>query len=398
MNRRVLTLVAAFAFALLMGLAVALPFLLSAPGQPQAPPSAAPDSAPPAPGLAFEGMVHAVGSGSPALWVVGDYPVTVISSTTVLTNGIPAQPGVWARVEAIKTAGLQATTLELQPIPTSDLYDRIVSLSPDLQLWRVGNTWISVGPDTTVGGVEPAVGQLALVHGIRSGSGIDARQITVVAADADVIYQGVLNLMSATRWLVDDVQVDITANTVFSGTTATPGSRVMVRGPEVGPRHMRAAQIWTLDDADPQVYFAGWLVRIDGQGFPYLWRVNLLDGHRLRPVFMAVYDDTVIDETAGPAAPGAWLSGEAVYQGNSFYRAVHVTVLPRAPKAQIIEHIVALPPTGLQGIWQVGEYRVEVGPETGIVGAPHAGSMVWVSGIPDYANVLQAELIEVLGE
>ena len=50
------------------------------------------------------------------------------------------------------------------------------------------------------------------------------------------------------------------------------------------------------------------------------------------------------------------------------------------------------------GIWQVGEYRVEVGPATGIVGTPRVGAMVWVSGTPDYANIVQAQLIEVLGE
>ncbi len=61
----------------------------------------------------------------PALWVVDRYPVTVISTTTIISNGLAARPGVWARVEAVKGTGLQATTLELQTVPTSDLYNRI---------------------------------------------------------------------------------------------------------------------------------------------------------------------------------------------------------------------------------------------------------------------------------
>jgi hypothetical protein len=115
-------------------------------------------------------------------------------------------------------------------------------------------------------------------------------------------------------------------------------------------------------------------------------------------VFVLVYDDTLVDETAGPATPGSWLNVEAVYQGNAAYRAQNVAVLPRAPKRQIVGSIVALPANGLMGIWQVGEYRSEVGPATGIVGTPRVGAMVWVSGTPDYANIVQAQLIEVLGE
>jgi hypothetical protein len=184
---------------------------------------------------------------------------------------------------------------------------------------------------------------------------------------------------------------------VFSGAAPVIGSQVQARGAEVGPNRLAAAHIWILEDASPAVRFTGWLQRIDGQVFPILWRVNLLDGPQLRPVLMTVYRDTLIDESAGPAAPGAWLAGEAVHQGNTVYRANTIAVLPRAPKSQFIERIVSLPPNDLFGIWKVGQYRVEVTPNTGIVGSPHAGSMVWISGTPDFANVIQAQLIEVLG-
>ncbi len=397
MKRHLLTLTAVFALALLLGLALALPLLLGGASQ-SAAPSLAPADSPPVPSLAFEGMIHAVGAGVPALWVIDDFPVTVISTTVIISNGLVARPGGWARVEAVKLTGLQATTLELQTVPTSDLYDRITALDQALGLWRVGNTWVTVRPETQVTGAPPAVGNLALVHGTRSASGIDATRILVVAADAEVVYQGVLNLMEAATWQVDDVTVEIAPTTVFSGAMPLLGSQVQVRGAETGARRLRAAHVWTLEDADPQVSFTGWLQRIDGQGFPYLWRVNFLDGPNLRPVFVAVYDETLVDETAGPVAPGAWLSVEAVYQGNAFYQAHSVAVLPRAPKRQIVGQIVVLPGNGLAGIWQVGEYRVEVGPGTGIVGTPRVGAMVWLSGTPDYANIVQAQLIEVLGE
>lgn len=393
MKRQLPLLLGAFTLALLLGLGLrGLAGRLGSPGQP------APDSAPPAPGLAFEGIVHVVGAGAPALWVVGDYPVTVISTTAVITNGLPARPGIWARVEAIKRDALQATTVELQPAPTSDLYDRIWSIDADHGLWQVGSTPVRVGPQTVIIGSAPAVDHWAQVHGTLSDQGINASRIVVVSADTEAIYQGTLQAMNGADWQIDHVIVEIGPTTVFSGAAPAVGSQVQARGAEVGPGRLAAAHIWTLEDASPAVRFMGWLQRIDGQAFPFLWRVNLIDGPQLRPVFLAVYSDTLIDESAGPATPGAWLTGGAIYQGNSIYRAHSIAVLPRAPKNQFVGQIVSLPPSGLVGIWQVGQYRIEVTPDTGVVGLPHVGAMVWVSGTPDYANVIQAQLIEVLGE
>ncbi len=398
MKRHQITLMLAFALALLLGLALAVPFLLGAPPQTAAPASVAPAESPPASSHVFEGMIHAAGTGVPALWVIDRYPVMVISTTHIISNGLVARPGVWARVEAIKLTGLQATTLELQTVPTSDLYNRIEVMNEAQGLWRVGNTWVTVGPETEVSGAPPAVGSLALVHGARSANGVDASQILVVSADAEVVYQGTLNLMGATVWQVDDVTVEIAPTAVFSGAVPALGSQLLVRGTETGPRRMRAAHIWTLESIDPQVSMTAWLQRIDGLSFPFLWRVNYLDGPNLSPVFVAVYGDTLVNETAGPAEPGAWLAIEAIYQGNSFYRARSIAVLPRAPKRQIIGQVQSLPSGGVAGIWQVEQYRVEVGPTTGIVGTPQVGDMAWVSGTPDYANILQAQLIEVLGD
>jgi hypothetical protein len=242
------------------------------------------------------------------------------------------------------------------------------------------------------------VDRWAQVHGTLSGQGIQASRIVVVSAEGEAIYQGALRAMNGAAWQIDHITVEIGPTTVFSGAAPVVGSQVQARGAETGPNRLAAAHIWILENASPAVRFVGWLQRIDGQAAPFLWRVNLIDGPQLRPVLMTVYRDTPIDESAGPAMPGAWLAGEAVHLGNSVYRPNTIAVLPRAPKGQFVGQIVSLPPSGLFGIWQVGQYRVEVASDTGIVGTPHAGAMVWVSGTPDYANVIQAQLIEVLGE
>ncbi len=198
MKRQFPLLIGAFALALLLG--VLLRGLAGWPVESDRPATA---DAPPAPGLAFEGTVHMVGAGTPALWVVGDYPVTVISTTIVITNGLAAQPGIWARVEALKQATLQATTIELQPAPTSDLYDRIRAIDAGRGVWQVGNTLVSVGPETVVIGSAPAVDHWAQVHGTLSGLGIDASRIVVVSADGEAIYQGLLRAMNGSVWQID---------------------------------------------------------------------------------------------------------------------------------------------------------------------------------------------------
>lgn len=397
MKRQLFALTALFGLALVLGLTLAVSLLSARPQAGAAAPAAFQPASTPSPRLAFEGIVHVIGAGSPALWVVGDYPVTVISSTTIISNGLPLQPGVWARVEAVKLAALQATSLELQAAPTSDLYDLIEEIDQVQEIWRVGNTTVAIGPETVVSGPSPSVGQMALVHGRRSDSGIDAQRILVVSTDTEVIYQGVVSAIGQNWLRIDDVTVEIVPSTVFSGAVPTLDSDVQARGVEVGPGRLRATHLWALEQGDLQAPFFGWLQRIDGQGYPYLWRVNLVDGPWLRPVFVVVQADTLLDETAGPAAPGAWLAGEAIYQGNNLYRALTVEVLSRAPKQEIVGQVVALPADPRAGMWQVGEYRIQTNPNTGIVGVPVVGAMVWVSGAPDYANVIQAQLIQLLG-
>ena len=197
MKRQLLALTALFALALLLGLAVSVLWVRLPPSA-WSPASTQPDATA-GPSVAFEGMVHVVGAGAPALWVVGDYPVVVISSTTIISNGLPVQPGVWARVEAVQLAALQATSLERRAVPTSDLYDLIEDIDEAQGIWRVGNSTVAIGPETVVVGSSPAVGQMALVHGQRSDSGIDAQRILVVATDSEVTYQGAVNAIAGAR-------------------------------------------------------------------------------------------------------------------------------------------------------------------------------------------------------
>jgi hypothetical protein len=171
---------------------------------------------------------------------------------------------------------------------------------------------------------------------------------------------------------------------------------VQIMGRQLGPDEVQALEIRVLDGGEGQPLLA-WLIRIDGPPHASLWRVNHSDGPNLSPIFVAVNEETIIDETLGPAVPEAWLEIEATSQSPDFYTAQRITVLARAPKRQIVGEVQAMPDEGPYGRWEIDDYQVEVDSGTGIVGMPEMGSWVWVTGAPDLENVIYAEAIQVLG-
>ena len=391
MSGRNILLIVIAALALATGFVLGLSWMASSSSS-SAPVLESPDTPADAPGFAFEDIVYQISGGSTGIWLVGQYSVAVVPSTTIITNGIPVEPGAWARVEAAKTAdGLQAMTIELQNPPESDLFDRIQSKDRGAGSWVVGDTEVSVSSQTVVTGDLPAeVGDLALVHGTRSLNGLAAQRIVVAPPDSSVV-QGKIVAMESSIWQVDDVTVLIDENTRITGNPVV-GGMVEIVGEEVGPRRILAWHISTAPDIA-----VGWLVLIEGQSFPFLWRVKILDGPDMNLVFVGVDEDTDIDETEGPAEQGAWLSLDLVAQSGTYYKARSITVLPYPPKRHFVGTVESMPTTGLLGEWSIEDYRVLVDENTGILGVPAVGDKVWVVGETDRTNVMRAELLEVVG-
>ncbi|MEA3335378.1 MAG: DUF5666 domain-containing protein [Chloroflexota bacterium] len=347
------------------------------------------------PSVSLEGVLHVVGE-IPGFWLVDSFPFEVIPETTIVTNGVPLEPDVWARVEAIKLpSGFQATSIELSLSPVSDIFDRILAMDGNL-LWDVGNSRvIIVSPDDISG--DPEIGKLAAVHGRISPEGLVADHVIVLDSDTEVAIDGSIVELNATEWVVDDLTVEIDSNTVIHGTPAI-GARVQIRAEELDNGNVLALEVWVVGSLPGVQNLVGWLQRIQTEDNPSIWRVNLLDGPDLSPVFMGIYDDTVVDESGGAAVPDAWLEMEATHMGDGYYYGHHIKVLPRAPKRQLVGLVESLPDYGYEGPWEVGGYPVIVNDQTAIVGVPEVGALVWMTGVPDFANILHVQLIEVLGE
>lgn len=350
---------------------------------------------PPGAVVVFEGIVQQASATVPSTWVVGSQPFRVVSGTQIVANGQPIQTGIWARVEALKLAGqpLEAMVVELDRAPRGEIFDRIVSIAGDQ--WQVGNTQVVVTDQTTIQGA-PYPGALVSVRGLWSLAGLTAESAVVETQDEQAIYLGVITQYQPNQWRVDDVTVDLDESTTIAGNPEV-GALVEVYGVEQGPRHMLARAIFVSSGAAEYQRRDGWLVAIEGEDYPYLWRVNLLDGTGIAPVYLAVFEGTVIENAGAPAGYQSWLDIQADDLGGGYYRARRIVVLPRPPKQTVTGIVDQLPPGSHQGMWRISGHRVEITPDTAILGAPEEGSLVTAIGTPDFSNALRAESVEVVG-
>ncbi|MEZ4768530.1 MAG: DUF5666 domain-containing protein [Caldilineales bacterium] len=397
MKRVVALCAAVFTVALLVGLLVSQRLPARAPNtvSPQTPPT---DATPAVSLVTFEGLISQGSSAVPSTWVVNSLHFRVISDTQVITNGQTVQPGVWARVDAVKDSQgtLEARTVALQSVPTGEIFDRIVAIDAGEGIWQVGDTDVLVSDQTNVQGT-PAVDALVYVHGRWSLDGLAADQAVVQSAAEQAVYQGRIVRQQPNEWLVDDVVVDLSGSPSIAGEPEI-GALVEVYGVETSPRHLRAYAIIVSDGSAEFQQREGWLVSVAGEEFPFLWRVNLLEGTGVVPVYVAVYENTVVDETAGTAVYRSWLDIQADSFGGNYFRARRIVVLPRPPKQTITGIVEQMPSGSTIGQWRVSGHRVEVVADTAIIGAPHVGSLVTVHGTPDYSNKLLAESMQALGQ
>ena len=143
-------------------------------GQPE-PPTADPDPESRF-GCAGGNQSNSSAGGVPTTWVVNRYSVQVVTSTLVITHGVPVAVGDWAQVEAVKVDnGLQATTIALRRAR----HERAVRQNrqhrrtpPASGRWAIR---VSNWRPTRISKASPSVGSLAKVYGQQIGRGDHCR-------------------------------------------------------------------------------------------------------------------------------------------------------------------------------------------------------------------------------
>ncbi len=255
--------------------------------------------------LRVEGLLRAMGpAGEGERWIVGQTAVFVAAD---LEGAGEAQVG--QRVEA--EAGLDASgQLELQTLSlTLQLVERIelrgtLEVMSDAQIVVDGQALV-VDAGLQIEG-DPEVGDFVEVEARIDASGeIRAELLAEVELEVRVDFEGSIESLGLTRWVVDGVEVQVDLlTTVIVGLPAAVGLHAEVSGTVDEDGKVAATRINVLAS------LLGGLESLDGvlvtvTDVPGVWEIEVDQEAGLQRFELEVSEDTIIDESRGSAQVGA---------------------------------------------------------------------------------------------
>jgi hypothetical protein len=179
----------------------------------------------------FKGRIEAI---TAAAWTIGGQMVKVNAQTRIDESSARAAVGAIASVIATRQEDGSLLALEItieqaeppaeQPFEFQGLIDSWSSTQ-----WVIGSYTVIITVDTRIEGT-PQKGLLAEVKALRRADGtLIARQIVIQLPQEEVQFEGVIQSISPTEWVVEGVIVRIDAQTVIEGTPAV-GQTAEVQG------------------------------------------------------------------------------------------------------------------------------------------------------------------------
>lgn len=325
--------------------------------------------------VSFSGIVEVAG---PARWQVAGQTVDVDADTVFSPPG-GAAPGEWAAVTAWwRLDGLlQATRIETASAPVADPLLRLIGLVEAIApgQWTVGGTPVAVTPETILVG-EGEVGSVALVQAWQAST--PPRALLIAGAppgDDPVFLDGVLLAVDGDLWLVQTgaAAVEVSIAGAFVQGAVEPGRGVQVMAVERSGQPARALYAAVTPSSDERAYFGGRLIAQITATQPEQWLLLAASdqGPWLELRTLSVDRLAVpIDETAGPAVPGAWIEAAAHIpqwlQQPWVARSLRVDLAPQGTVAGEI----SANGEGVPARWQVGDTCVIVDPHTAVDGRP----------------------------
>ncbi|MEM4723873.1 MAG: DUF5666 domain-containing protein [Candidatus Hadarchaeum sp.] len=181
--------------------------------------------------IRFKGRIEAI---TATAWTVGGQAIKVNAYTHIDESSARAAVGAIAAVIAIRQEdgsllAIEITIEQAEP-PAAQPFEfqgLIESWGPTQ--WVIGSYTVIVTVDTRIEG-SPQRGLLAEVKALRQADGtLVARQIVIQWPQEEVQFEGIIQSVSPTEWVVEGVTVRIDAQTVIEG-TPTVGQSVEVQG------------------------------------------------------------------------------------------------------------------------------------------------------------------------
>lgn len=169
--------------------------------------------------LQFEGAVGRISADS---WQIGSETVLIDGSTLIDKRGGAAEVGAWARVTAVRHDNGSLRALEIvierpaERPPEVSEFQGVISAFSDAE-WVVGGTAVHIVPSTDISGT-PVVGWLAWVRTVRYQTGpLIATNIRVIEPEVVVQFEGVIESISGSQWVVGGRTLMIAGDTSIEG-------------------------------------------------------------------------------------------------------------------------------------------------------------------------------------
>lgn len=334
----------------------------------------------------FSGPVEAAGL---ARWQVAGQTLDVDAETIINPAGSGA-PGDWALVSAWRRldGSLQAARIETAPAPPVDpllqFTGLVEAIAPDL--WTVGGRQVAVTPETALVG-QAGVGSVALVQAMQAGPAPLALLIAAAPPGVDPLFlDGVLLTAAGDLWRmqVGAAVVEVRVAGAFVQGTPAAGRSAQVMALEQVGQPAQALVAAVTPDGEGRAYFGGRLLAQISATQPEQWLLLTASeqGPWLEVRTLAVDRLAVpIDETGGPAVPGAWLDASASIplwpQQPWVAHGLRVDLGPQATVQGAIGEVSA----GWPARWQVGDACVIVDAQTEVDGRPRADRTAIAQGM-----------------
>jgi hypothetical protein len=171
----------------------------------------------------IEGRIDAIGSQE---WTVSGQQLKVRSSTRIRQEWAKAEVGGWAVVDAVKHANGELEAREIVVLRGADQPPQAIQFSGLIEAisgdsWVVAGRSVQITPETAIEG-SAQVGAIAHVTADQYADGrLVARRITVQGSSEQVVqFEGIIQSIGESRWVVAGQELVIDGNTRISGQPA----------------------------------------------------------------------------------------------------------------------------------------------------------------------------------
>lgn len=372
-----------------------------------------PEPNPPGRGnVTFRGIIESKDNGT---WVVSGVTVQVTGTTVIIETAGPAEVGAEVMVTGKQQVDrtvvarvikvLKPVTVPKRPV---NFTAPIVALpaSGVLGEWTVGGETVVVSETTKIQpqGVVPQLRDIAHVVGYRNEDGTVAAALIEIRNPSlvEVEFVGPIISMTDSEWMVRNVRVILTSETVVEGTPEV-GKVAEVKGFLHPDRSVTATHITVREpQQEPEaIGFQGIILRKSSEELPAVWQIRLLTALSVYPglVNVTVTEDTIIDDKKGPADVGALVLVVAA-RAPTTTAAAEVNLVAKRIKVlrpPVNQDIVFAGPIEEMhdGMWVVKGIRVLITDTTVIDGEPAVGKFAIVTGVLRTDGVVEASQIVI---